>query len=78
MDWKIHIDCNPGRLGGKPAIRGTRLSVDFLFDLLGNGWSESQLLEGYPQLNPEHIKALYSYAASQAREFPYHDLESEG
>jgi uncharacterized protein (DUF433 family) len=44
-------------LAGKPVIKGTRLSVVFLPDLLGAGWTEQQVLENYPSLKPEHLQA---------------------
>ena len=50
MDWREHIHSNPEILFGKPVVKGTRISVDFLLDLLANGWSDKQVLESYPGL----------------------------
>lgn len=49
-------------LTGKPIIRGTRLAVEFVLDLLDQGWSEEQILEQYPGLAHEDILACLRYA----------------
>jgi uncharacterized protein (DUF433 family) len=54
-DW---LTSNPEILGGKPVIRGTRLAVSFLLGLLEQGWTESQILESYPHLSPEALRAV--------------------
>ena len=48
-------------LGGKPVIRGTRLAVEFILDLLEQGWSEENILENYPRITHEDIKACHEY-----------------
>ena len=48
-------------LVGKPTIKGTRISVEFLVGLLAQGWTEQQILENYPRFNKEHLKAVFSY-----------------
>ncbi len=63
MDWKEYITADPGILGGKPVVRGTRLAVDFILGLFAAGWTESRVLENYPELTPESIKAVFAYAA---------------
>ena len=50
MDWRQHIHCNPSILVGKPVVKGTRLSVEFLLGLFAAGWTEQQMLENYPTL----------------------------
>jgi uncharacterized protein (DUF433 family) len=62
MLWQDWITSDPGVLGGKPAVRGTRLSVVFLLGLLAQGWSQDQVLENYPQLTDEALRAALSYA----------------
>ncbi len=57
------IVCNPNILGGKPIIRGTRVSVQFLLELLGAGMSISEILEEYSHLEREDILAVIRYAA---------------
>ncbi len=51
------ITVNPAILGGKPVVRGTRLSVEFIIDLLASGMSESEILADYPHLTREDIQA---------------------
>ena len=58
MSWHEYIHSDPSVLAGKPVIRGTRLSVEFLLDLLSEGWTGQQILDNYPQLSPEALKAL--------------------
>jgi uncharacterized protein (DUF433 family) len=48
---------------GKPVIRGTRLAVEFIVELLANGWTEQQILENYPGITSEDISACLRYAA---------------
>jgi uncharacterized protein (DUF433 family) len=63
MKWHEHIHSDPEILGGKPAIKGTRLAVEFILDLLANGWTEEQVLESYPALTPESLRAIFAFAA---------------
>ena len=49
------IVSNPELLGGKPCVRGTRLSVEFLLELAGSGATHDQILARYPQLSPEGL-----------------------
>jgi uncharacterized protein (DUF433 family) len=61
MKWQDHISSDKDVLLGKPTITGTRISVDHIIGLLAQGWSEQQLLENYPRLNKEHLKAVFAY-----------------
>ena len=63
MDWLERITINPAILVGKPVIKGTRLAVEFIIDLLAQGWSESEILENYPGLTHEDIQACLGYAS---------------
>lgn len=63
MNWHEHIRSDPEILAGKPAIRGTRLSVEFLLGLMAEGWTEREILESYPQLSPEDMRALFAFAS---------------
>jgi len=58
------IILDPMVLSGKPVVKGTRLSVEFIIDLLAQGWSEAQVLQNYPQLKREDILACLGYAGS--------------
>ncbi len=63
MDWRERIVVDPKILVGKPVIKGTRLAVEFIVDLLAQGWSESQILESYPGVSREDILACLKYAS---------------
>ncbi|MBI2803057.1 MAG: DUF433 domain-containing protein [Gammaproteobacteria bacterium] len=54
----------PGTCGGRPRIDGTRITVEFLFGLKAAGWSDTQILEGYPHLAAEDLQAAFAYAMS--------------
>jgi len=62
-DWRSRITIDPKVLSGKPVIRGTRMSVEFILDLLANGWTIEEILENYPQLKKEDVIAALKYAA---------------
>ncbi len=53
---------NTDVLAGKPVIRGTRISVEFILDLLADGWSVEDVLQSYPHLSKEQITACLHYA----------------
>ncbi|MEN6333127.1 MAG: DUF433 domain-containing protein [Phycisphaerales bacterium] len=61
MNWKDYIVADPDVLGGKPTIKGTRISVEFIIQRLAQGWTESQLLENYPRLTATHLQAIFAY-----------------
>jgi uncharacterized protein (DUF433 family) len=56
------IVADPKVLVGKPVVKGTRLAVEFIIDLLANGWPEPKILESYPGLVHEDIAACLHYA----------------
>jgi uncharacterized protein (DUF433 family) len=56
------ITVNPGILVGKPTIRGMRISVEQILDALAAGVPEQELLEDYPALEPDDIRAVFLYA----------------
>ena len=68
MNWHDYIHSDAKVLAGKPVMRGTRLSVDFLLDLLANGWSHAEILENYPQLSQQALCALFAFAAECTRD----------
>ena len=53
----------PDMLGGKPCVRGTRLSVEFLLELAASGATQEQILSRYPQLTAEGLAGAFRYAA---------------
>ncbi len=70
------ITANPKILGGKPIIRGTRISVEFILDLLASDVSEEDILEEYPHLTREDIQACLRYAARSCKNEIYVALET--
>ena len=56
------ITVNPKIFGGKPIIRGRRLAVEHVLGMLAAGDTESHILEGYPWMEPEDIRACLTYA----------------
>lgn len=52
-------------LVGKPVVKGTRLAVEFIVDLLAQGWSEADVLRNYPRLTHEDIQACLAYAGAE-------------
>ena len=62
MSWEDRITVDPKVLVGKPVIKGTRLAVEFIVELLANGWTEQQILENYPGIAHEDISACLHYA----------------
>jgi len=73
------ISIDPRVCFGKPCIRGTRIWVSLILDNLAEGVSEQELLEEYPQLRPDDIRAAIAYGAEMARErFVEVPLEKRG
>ena len=63
MNLNERIVLDPDILLGKPIVKGTRLSVDFLLGLLAQGWPESEILRNYPGLEREDLLACWSSAS---------------
>ena len=61
QNWKDCIVIDQTILTGKPIIKGTRLAVEFIIDLLAHGWSETEILENYPGIVVEDIRACLAY-----------------
>jgi uncharacterized protein (DUF433 family) len=66
LDWNDRIEIAPGRLGGKPVVRGSRISVELVVEMLADGWSEERVLESYPALTLDDVCACLGYAATSA------------
>jgi uncharacterized protein (DUF433 family) len=67
-DWEDRIVVDPKILVGKPVIKGTRLSVEFILGLLANGWTVDQVLNEYQQLKREDVIAALKYAVETVKE----------
>ena len=61
MNWNERIVSDKKILLGKPTIKGTRISVEFILERLANGWSEEKILQSYPHLKKEDIQAVFAY-----------------
>lgn len=68
VEWREHIVSDPAILGGKPILKGTRLSVEFVLELLAGGWDEQSLRQNYPNLTEERVRAVLAYAAETFRD----------
>ena len=75
MDWKDRIVTNPDVLVGKPVVKGTRLSVEFLLGLKAAGWSDEQILENYPHLAADDLHAVYAFAGALIKDEEFLPLE---
>lgn len=62
MDWRNRIVADPEVLVGKPVIKGTRISVELVMDLLAAGYTPKQILEQYDHLAVEDVQACLAYA----------------
>jgi len=69
-DWRERIESNPAVLVGKPVVRGTRLAVEHVLDLIAGGWSFADLLAEYPGLTLDDIRACVAYARDAVAEAP--------
>jgi uncharacterized protein (DUF433 family) len=69
MPWPERITVDPEILAGKPVIRGTRIAVELILQLLAARQSENEILANYPGLTREDILACLSYASYLAHEF---------
>jgi uncharacterized protein (DUF433 family) len=77
MDWRQYIHADPDILLGKPIVKGTRLAVEFILRLYAAGWTEKQILENYPTLTSEALRAVFAFAAECMREEALYPLPAE-
>jgi uncharacterized protein (DUF433 family) len=76
LDWEERIELNPEILAGKPVIKGSRLAVELIVDLLAQGWSEEAILKNYPGLAREDISACLNYASAALRDEKVYPLKA--
>ncbi|GAB5562622.1 MAG: DUF433 domain-containing protein [Synoicihabitans sp.] len=67
MSYRDIITIEPGKRGGKPCIRGLRITVYDVLDYLAGGMTESEILADFPDLRSEDIKACLAFAADRER-----------
>lgn len=65
MNYKNHITIDAGKRGGKPCIRGMRISVYDVLSWLADGMTEADIIEDYPELTHDDITACLSFAANR-------------
>jgi uncharacterized protein (DUF433 family) len=68
VDWRDYIVADERILAGKPIVKGTRLSVEFVLELLAAGWDREALNKNYPQLTEDRLRAVLAYAAATFRD----------
>jgi uncharacterized protein (DUF433 family) len=78
MNWQEYIYTDPNILVGKPIVKNTRLSVDFILGLFAEGWTEKKVLENYPTLTIEAIKAVFAFSADSLRDESFYPLPKIG
>ena len=61
MNWQEYIVSDNQVLLGKPTIKGTRISVELILELFSSGWTEKQILESYPTISVESLRAVFAY-----------------
>jgi uncharacterized protein (DUF433 family) len=61
MIWQEHIISDSNILLGKPTIKGTRISVELIMELFSNGWTERQILDSYPNITTDSLRAVFIY-----------------
>ena len=66
-DWRDHITADPAVLVGKPIVKGSRLAVEFILELLANGWTQQQILQNYAGLTADDLFACRAYARDIVR-----------
>jgi uncharacterized protein (DUF433 family) len=69
VNYKDRITLEPGKRGGKPCIRGLRITVYDVLEYLASGMTEEEILKDFPDLNREDIRASIAFAADRERKF---------
>ncbi|HJT90196.1 MAG TPA: DUF433 domain-containing protein [Bryobacteraceae bacterium] len=75
MEWREHITIDPAVLTGKPIVKGTRISVELVVDLLASGWTTEQIITSYPTVTLEDIRACLAYASEVLHSEKVYPLE---
>ena len=76
LDWRQHISSDPKIMVGKPCIKGTRIPVDLILEELAHGREVADLLEGYPSLKEDDVRASLQFAAEYLRDITVYPLAS--
>jgi uncharacterized protein (DUF433 family) len=71
MNWRDYIVPDPEILAGKPALKGTRLSVDLILDRLADVWTVEDLFQAYPRLTPDALQAVFPFSTEVLKDEDY-------
>jgi len=75
IDWREKIVANPKIHGGDPCFKGTRIPVSMIVGSLADGMTPEEIIEQYPQLTPDDIRAALSYAADLTQQEVWYPLK---
>ena len=78
MNWRDYIHSDTEIVMGKPTIKGTRISVELILELLSEGWTYDQIFESYPSLTKSHLTAIYAFLHDCVQQELYFPLTSKG
>jgi uncharacterized protein (DUF433 family) len=76
MNWQAHIHSDGNILLGKPTIKNTRISVELILELLETGWTNQMILDSYPRLTEQDLKAVFAYLRACIKEELYFPTQS--
>ena len=65
MPYQYYIEISPGKRGGKPCLKGMRISVSDVLGWLASGMSGAEITDDYPEVTAEHIRACLAFAANR-------------
>ncbi len=70
MNWRDHIHSDKGILGGKPVVKGTRISVELILEFLADGCSMADVIAAYPHLSFDNVRAAVAFAHDMLTDEP--------
>jgi uncharacterized protein (DUF433 family) len=76
MNWQDYIVSDDQVLLGKPTIKGTRISVELVLELFSSGWTEKQILESYPTVSADALRAVFAYLKTCMRQELYFSISA--
>lgn len=71
IDYRKHITIEPGKRSGQPCIRGLRITVADVFSYMASGMTHEEILEDFPELTEEDLRACLAFAADRERRTLY-------
>jgi uncharacterized protein (DUF433 family) len=74
INWRDFIHSDPNILVGKPVIKGTRIAAELILERLGYGWSFEQIIESYPHISIDAIRACILFAVESIKKKSSHKL----